>query len=392
MSPAPPLEISEAIIDHLRSDKPALYACSLTCRSWVHASRSHIFSKIDLYPWNFLNFLEVLQSSTSPGRHVRQLILNEGRGRFEVEPRWTSGAAPVLAACLPGLKQLCIRQMQWDLLDQAAQAGIIAGFKNVENLDLHHANFPTLAQTFEFISSFPSLNELSCDVVYWPRTEDTPAGQIRPPPFLHSVRLGLCLKEHFVRWLLSEELRIHTLDLTLISRVQTRSIGNLLSRLGPNLQHLKIGGLSDFTQREAEGELRILQLRNVMYLTPLLADVLTNEIDLAHNISLRSLHLDGLIVHGSSGNHMSLGWIPIILSQIISSQVDEIRFSFWLNVDDELDAINWAQIQHILQHTRFFGRTRLVFFIYGKVDRGKAKESITRRLSALDAQDLVLFG
>jgi hypothetical protein len=257
MSLSPPLEISEAIISHLHSDKRTLYACSLTCRSWVYASRSHIFSRIDLYSWNIQRFLHVLQSPTRPGKYVRLLTLNEGRGRFKAEPPWMSAALPVLTACLLGVKELCIRQMQWDLLDEPARTGILSGFKMVERLDLGHVSFPSLTQTLEFIGSFPSSNDLSYDVVVW--SHDTPA-KIKPPPPLHTLHLGSCSKEHFVQWIISQESRIHAVGLTTISLKQTRSIGDLLRRLGPNLEHLKIG-LSYISQSEAEGWSPLFQAR-----------------------------------------------------------------------------------------------------------------------------------
>jgi hypothetical protein len=35
------------VIDHLHDDRPALYNCSLICRSWLHSSRIHKFTTIE---------------------------------------------------------------------------------------------------------------------------------------------------------------------------------------------------------------------------------------------------------------------------------------------------------------------------------------------------------
>jgi hypothetical protein len=123
----------------------------------------------------------------------------------------------------------------------------------------------------------------------------------------------------------------------------------------------------------------------------LVLDVLKNDIDLAHNISLRSIHLDDMVIIGGSRKHMALGWIPMILSQIISSRMDEVRLRFWLNVVDELDAVDWAYVQHILAHPRFSSLRGIVFVMLGQVDRGKARESIIRRLPVLHGRGLLYF-
>jgi hypothetical protein len=41
-----PLELTDRVIDFLHSDKNALAACSLVCKSWVPASRYHFFGEI----------------------------------------------------------------------------------------------------------------------------------------------------------------------------------------------------------------------------------------------------------------------------------------------------------------------------------------------------------
>jgi hypothetical protein len=59
-----PPELIDIIIELLHDDRAALAICALVCRSWVPASRSHLFSKIDITPQNWKVASELLSSAT----------------------------------------------------------------------------------------------------------------------------------------------------------------------------------------------------------------------------------------------------------------------------------------------------------------------------------------
>jgi hypothetical protein len=60
MPPAIPQELSDLIIDFLYNDVSALCSAGLVCKSWLPASRFHLFSRIKLSSWNVPHFLELI--------------------------------------------------------------------------------------------------------------------------------------------------------------------------------------------------------------------------------------------------------------------------------------------------------------------------------------------
>lgn len=66
MHPRMPSEIRDYIIDYLWDDDYSLAACALTARSWLPASRCHLFRAISLKTWkNWSSFDALLQESVS---------------------------------------------------------------------------------------------------------------------------------------------------------------------------------------------------------------------------------------------------------------------------------------------------------------------------------------
>jgi hypothetical protein len=255
MSFPPPLELCEAIIDQLHSDKPSLRACSLTCNAWVPRSRYHLLHYIGLYPFNVQNFLDILSSTASPGSYVRTLKINEGRGRYRTEPRWLSDALPLLAKHMLEITKLDIDLMEWHLLDEAARAGITSGFQSVEILVLTNVKFKMFTQLANLVASFPSLKSLSCDGLSGVEDGAPIAVPLTYPPCgLHALHLGPFPKSAFVDWFLSQDTipEIRTLSLA-HSLSQAQNVGRLLQGLGPRLEHLEIGLTSHFEKGQAAG-------------------------------------------------------------------------------------------------------------------------------------------
>jgi hypothetical protein len=105
---------------------------------------------------------------------------------------------------------------------------------------------------------------------------------------------------------------------------------------------------------------------------------LRDHIDLAGNTRLRSIHLNDMMLHRQySFDDTLLDWVPMILTQIISSQLEEARFSFSVNDIAELGVLDWAQVDHILgEQPRFSTLGRVAIVVNGKVDARATVESI----------------
>jgi hypothetical protein len=57
-----PPELIDAIIEQLHDDRAALATCALVCRSWVPASRHHLFSDVTIWPATLSNTFTLLSS------------------------------------------------------------------------------------------------------------------------------------------------------------------------------------------------------------------------------------------------------------------------------------------------------------------------------------------
>ncbi|OCH90111.1 hypothetical protein OBBRIDRAFT_628100 [Obba rivulosa] len=71
-----PPELADRIIDFLHDDPASLRTCSLTCRSWVHSSRYHIFHFIELSALrHYIAFARLLKTAPCLGRYVRSMVI-----------------------------------------------------------------------------------------------------------------------------------------------------------------------------------------------------------------------------------------------------------------------------------------------------------------------------
>jgi hypothetical protein len=76
-SPRLPPELIDAAIDQLHDDQEALALCALVCKSWVPASRHHLFPMITVCQFNIADFVRLLSSTrcTISGAIVHLVLL-----------------------------------------------------------------------------------------------------------------------------------------------------------------------------------------------------------------------------------------------------------------------------------------------------------------------------
>ncbi|KAJ3477617.1 hypothetical protein NLI96_g10339 [Meripilus lineatus] len=85
MPPEIPQELVDNIIDHLHDDTPSLIVTSLVSKAWMHSSRFHLFSSIDIVDDpEGLDYIQFLETSPNVCHHVWDLYL-EFRGEVMVE-------------------------------------------------------------------------------------------------------------------------------------------------------------------------------------------------------------------------------------------------------------------------------------------------------------------
>jgi hypothetical protein len=151
-------EITDMIIDFLHDRPDALKVCSLVCRSWLPASRFHLFRSLTLrshaplrysrnenpHPCNEL--LAIIQRNPNIALLIHDLHIREGQ-EFRKE-NWINQALglPLLLKSLPKLTALHLRRVEWTCIT------------------------PELRDAFRRVFSFPSLTNIDLELCYFPFT------------------------------------------------------------------------------------------------------------------------------------------------------------------------------------------------------------------------------
>jgi len=243
--PRLPLELCEIIISNLNADfsydRATLCACSLTCRAFLPASRCRLFYHVELQGQHtaklFLNTICCTRSSTNPIPFIHRLsVSNHYSGGS-----WVNEAFPILATCLLDVTFLKLRYVSWGLLDENAQTSLLSGFQKVTSLEISYTSFTTCDEMSRFLSSFPSLTNLS-HVTY----QETEIDGILTAPYTPlPCHLATVTTQSHHSMLFNQLLslrshpQVHDLQIEIQSEY-VKSTGMLLKTLGASLENLKI--------------------------------------------------------------------------------------------------------------------------------------------------------
>ena len=205
-----PQELCDHIFETLRNDSSSLKHCSLVCKAWLHATRTHLFRRVILTPENIDPFTYlVIDSQSTVHPHVRNLELRR-------------------ISCL----NRCI----------------ISNFTStLTHLHMHDMTFNTFADILDIVCSFPYLQSVALDesTVESSSVEESARIQSKVlPSFVNSVRCRggrRCLRE-FLLWLLHHNNvpKLSSFDVGPVEEEITFKIGKYLAFLGPAINHLSI--------------------------------------------------------------------------------------------------------------------------------------------------------
>ena len=148
MLPVIPQELSDTILDFLHNDAASLCSAGLVCKSWLPASRFHLFSDIQLLSTQFRGMLDAIcaERSTIPP-YIRHLsILGDADGQFVEE---TLLKLPLLS----NLKNLRLMQINMASLTPDAKKRLTTMLQNLTTLHLY---IFTVRNWFSFYDSFSS--------------------------------------------------------------------------------------------------------------------------------------------------------------------------------------------------------------------------------------------
>lgn len=339
-----PQELVDHFIDYLHDDYEPLLACSMVCRTWVPATRHHLFERVVIRD---LDDLQALSNSTFPFSVTRKLSIS----------CLESGTSDILgSSCWSRFDQITeLRVENFDAESPELDSMVphfFTNFPNVEQLSLMYSQFRSLQTVMISIHSFPRLLNLRICFTYWKtdlRTGDFPYVSF---PVRHLRTLGISLDE-FWDYLLE----LHpspSLDLQIIST--------------PFL-HLNI----PFLTRVLEGcraSLRVIDFKELRRSIQNKKRYFTSEIylamgyvqsfDLTHFPSLRT------VVLPRGGSFSTIDALSTITSKYIHHIVIPVSGGSWLEMNAKLQSPThypWNLVDDIMT-TKPLNRARLCAAIF----------------------------
>lgn len=245
----PPLcpELTDSIIDYLYADKNSLFACGLTCKTWLASSRYHLFSTVKLTSENLSSFNELVNyPSNNITFVVRHLAIEFGLFIFGSECREQMiSDFPILlniTARLRMVKFLSLKWIDWRLCSPNILQDMLSNWGGVETLELHQVVFMNSEKAINFICGFPLLNSLSLDILMSQPPSDSSHTTSYPdtPSFLIKfINLRPNLPSAFLDWILSSIPSIRTLRCYPIVSEEYSAVRHALASAGPFIQEIE---------------------------------------------------------------------------------------------------------------------------------------------------------
>jgi hypothetical protein len=120
-----------------------------------------------------------------------------------------------------------------------------------------------------------------------------------------------------------------------------------------------------------------------------------HAIDLAHNVNLRSLHLIDISLDriGNFRTMSDVQWMVLIISQIKSLQMEELKIEIFLEIIHDLNRVDWKALAVLFAQPNFSRLKQICFSISADegVDPKLGEELIKLKLPACDARGILSF-
>lgn len=370
-----PQDICDHVIETLRNDFSSLKQCSLVCRAWLHATRTHMFRRVILTPQNIDPFIPlILDSRSSVLSNVRSLEL---RGIISLNIRILSNFTPTLT-----------------------------------HLHLCSMTFNAFVDILDIICLFPYLQSVVLDELTVNTSSVTKSACIRNkvlPSSVNSVRCrGGCLRS-FLLWLLQHDdiPKLSHLDVGPIKEDSTFEIGKYLVSVGPAMKHLSLSfdlehnmhtcALQDFGKQALLTAGHAKTNTNVSSIAERYKALF--GLDVCPNIGtltgLQYLRLDNFIHFEDDIQASSSVWAPRIVASNRAVELREVVLGISLQRAGELDKFNihWNFLDEAFTSVGgpFAGLLTLRFEINGMVNMDGIASLIRSRLPCCEKRGLLQF-
>ncbi|KAJ7144493.1 hypothetical protein C8R44DRAFT_144862 [Mycena epipterygia] len=241
--PSLPPELTDEIIGWIAASKNPrrhLSSCSLVCKGWLSASRSHLFHSIEITPHNATQWKQLLQAPdlTPYLRHVE--ILERSISPWIARPHMESFYDLLsYTAPLSTVTSICIDALPWG---RPHFGTLFTTFRNITNLTIMEILLRDNLQLMQILPRFVYLQELSLARVrvhaLLPIPDSGPMSghlhlELRDMPAAELAFMGLLMRH------LHEYLR--TLVLSFASFVDFTSLpAHSQPHYNPNLRHVHL--------------------------------------------------------------------------------------------------------------------------------------------------------
>lgn len=228
-----PQELTDRILDFFHNDRKSLLNCRMVCKCWLPCASYHLFHRLTIF-----DSLDLSRTAVVP--YVRSLrIISTGFRRInELQLQGLSR--------LTGLRELHLESFPWDRLSSNVRRDLYDLLPRLVALELRRIAFPSLEVLHAFILSASSLRRLYIKAAVYSSSDRPPDSllsgnfvaplqQISLPASKYTEitgRFNYSAQKYITQYMPA--------TLTLLETEANQPAIELLRRVGPSLQHLKL--------------------------------------------------------------------------------------------------------------------------------------------------------
>ncbi|EIW51809.1 uncharacterized protein TRAVEDRAFT_136855 [Trametes versicolor FP-101664 SS1] len=334
-----PQELVDQAIDHLWNDRDSLSACSLACQAWLPSARTHLFRDQRLTgAKDCARFEALLESASAIAHYVQKLSISEPMSTAYAQ-NWVN-RVPALVAQLHRLTTLELVGLHYVSLQKSSPEALEA-LSRLTGLVLADVYFDSFADVHALLSAACNVRELCfyrvswlCFYrVSWVNPSCAPYGSLplkAPPPLRRLVIDSWASSEMVSEWLLpsAEHLDVRTLMIRWRERESIDTLNGLLRACGPALERVYME--LPTTMEAHVGAIESQELPS-----------------LYHNVNLRALEIDGLVVPGC------VAWTSALLAELRAPHLETLSVSMLVLNTSSVSSFDWATLDSILSRPIF---------------------------------------
>ncbi|OCH91127.1 hypothetical protein OBBRIDRAFT_550442 [Obba rivulosa] len=373
--PRLPPELTDIVIDHLADNISALHNCSMTCKSWIPRTRTHIFKEIRLSARNAEGFRTLIMGNNAIGKYIQEIHVHHRHSVYQPGPLWLEqDLLPQLSVHLQHVRKVVLGG------DGTYSPSSFLLLSSIEAFETKDCGVESVDELLSLIASLPRLRSVvSRGTDYGlskrpPQRLDTHPPSLRTLDFVHSFLDADVLLD----WLVTRSMGTLLESVTAIPiGVQyIPHLGRMVRACAATLKHIRIS-VEDIGSHEADTWASRFTLEDCLELCVL-------EMDSATLSSVELLPFE-----------LSYDWIGKLLGQVRSPRIREVILG--ISQLDEMVLFDtvWDRVTNILTSSRFLSLSRLIIHAVSLDSQTEWRRRLVNRvktdLADLDRRGLLVF-